>query len=273
MGPRYRFQGLQSGLDFYFPLLINIIVYGNQNAFGVLVDGEDRIMHAEMTHGDGVIMIGSEWVDWAKSPLDVGCKNTQRIHVRLESGLDEHCERARRAGARIVMEPADQFSGALAAYARSVLLPVSRRRDAWLNAHGPCRTCFRRRTHRSSFGAYRAAYRLGHLGAGPYYGSVTTAGLKHRGDQPSFRAFYDPAASLAKTPQGSGAIKVNYTLPADARAYATRWRVAASLLLHGDRTYMARDPDGHHWTFSQPVRQLSWAQIERDTGFKHKRSA
>ena len=122
------------------------------------------------------------------------------------------------------------IAGALAAYARSVLLPVSRRRDAWLDTHGPCWTCFRRRTHRSSFGAYRAAYRLGHLGAGPYYGSVTTAGLKHRGDQASFRACYDPAVSQ---PQGSGVARANYTLPAGARAYATRWRVAASLLLHG----------------------------------------
>jgi uncharacterized glyoxalase superfamily protein PhnB len=123
-----------------------------ENAFGfevseLLVDGAENIVHAEMTHGGGVVMVGSEWIDWARSPLSVDGKNTQRIHVRLESGIDEHCERARRAGARIVMEPKDQF--------------------------------------------------------------------------------------------------------------------------YGDRTYMAADLDGHHWTFSQPVRQVSREEIERVTGFKH----
>jgi uncharacterized glyoxalase superfamily protein PhnB len=37
--------------------------------------------------------------------------NTQRLHVRIERGIDEHCARARNAGAKIVMEPADQFYG------------------------------------------------------------------------------------------------------------------------------------------------------------------
>jgi uncharacterized glyoxalase superfamily protein PhnB len=77
----------------------------------VLTDSKDNIVHAEMTHDDGVIMIGSEFASWAKSPASVGGSNTQRVHVRLTAGIDEHCERARRAGARIVMEPADQFYG------------------------------------------------------------------------------------------------------------------------------------------------------------------
>ena len=89
-----------------------------QNAFGfeasqVLTAANGDIIHAEMSHGDGVVMIGSEfpaWA-WAVSPASIGGKNTQRIHVRLESGIDEHCARARRAGAEIAMEPADQFYG------------------------------------------------------------------------------------------------------------------------------------------------------------------
>lgn len=87
-----------------------------QKAFGfepseVLTDGEGNIVHAEMTYGDGVVMIGREWADWTRSPASVGGKNTQRVHVRVERGLDEHCARARQAGARIVMEPAEQFYG------------------------------------------------------------------------------------------------------------------------------------------------------------------
>ena len=87
-----------------------------QAAFGfepseVLTDSKDNIVHAEMTHGDGVIMVGSEFTSWAKSPASVGDCNTQRVHVRLEKGIDEHCASARKAGAKILMEPADQFYG------------------------------------------------------------------------------------------------------------------------------------------------------------------
>jgi uncharacterized glyoxalase superfamily protein PhnB len=87
-----------------------------QNAFGfepseVLTDAEGNIVHAEMTSGDGVVMIGTEWADWTRSPASLGGKNTQRVHVRIERGIDEHCARARRAGAKVVKEPEDQFYG------------------------------------------------------------------------------------------------------------------------------------------------------------------
>jgi uncharacterized glyoxalase superfamily protein PhnB len=87
-----------------------------QNAFGfeaseVLTDASGNIAHAEMSHGDGVVMIGSEWADWTRSPASLGGKNTQRVHVRIERDIDAHCARARAAGATIAMEPADQFYG------------------------------------------------------------------------------------------------------------------------------------------------------------------
>jgi uncharacterized glyoxalase superfamily protein PhnB len=124
-----------------------------QHAFGfeaseVLTAANGDIVHAEMSHGDGVVMIGSEFAEWAASPASIGGKNTQRVHVRLDSGIDAHCARARRAGAEIAMEPADQF--------------------------------------------------------------------------------------------------------------------------YGDRTYMALDHEGHHWTFSQPVRSASREEMEKATGFKYK---
>jgi uncharacterized glyoxalase superfamily protein PhnB len=87
-----------------------------ESAFGfepceVLTDALGHIVHAEMRHDGGVVMIGSDWADWTRSPVSLGGKNTQRVHVRLERGIDEHCARARQAGARIVMELADQFYG------------------------------------------------------------------------------------------------------------------------------------------------------------------
>lgn len=87
-----------------------------QAAFGfrmrhVLCDAEGNVVHAEMTYGDGVVMIGTEWAGWTRSPLAVDGKNTQRVNVRIDSGIDEHCAQARRAGAKIVKEPEDQFYG------------------------------------------------------------------------------------------------------------------------------------------------------------------
>ncbi|CAN5558473.1 VOC family protein [soil metagenome] len=87
-----------------------------RDAFGfdpseVLTDAEGNVVHAEMAHGDGVVMIGNEWADWTRSPASLGGKNTQRVHVRIERGIDEHCARARQAGAKIVKEPKDQFYG------------------------------------------------------------------------------------------------------------------------------------------------------------------
>jgi uncharacterized glyoxalase superfamily protein PhnB len=125
-----------------------------EQAFGfepseILTDAEGKIVHAEMTYGDGVVMIGSEWADWTRSPASLGGKNTQRIHVRIQRGIDEHCARARQAGAKILMEPADQF--------------------------------------------------------------------------------------------------------------------------YGDRTYIATDPEGHNWSFAQPVRDVSVREMENATGFKFER--
>ncbi|HET9388325.1 MAG TPA: VOC family protein [Steroidobacteraceae bacterium] len=87
-----------------------------ESAFGfepseVLTDAEGKIVHAEMTYGGGVVMIGGEWADWTRSPTSLGGKNTQRVHVQIQRDIDDHCARAKRAGAKIVMEPADQFYG------------------------------------------------------------------------------------------------------------------------------------------------------------------
>lgn len=106
------------------PAFISSIIYQDnraaikwlQNAFGfdaseVLTDASGAIVHAEMTHDDTVIMIGSEFAEWTRSPASVDGKNTQRVHARLGSGIDEHCARAWQSGAKIAMEPADQFYG------------------------------------------------------------------------------------------------------------------------------------------------------------------
>jgi uncharacterized glyoxalase superfamily protein PhnB len=69
------------------------------------------IVHAEMRFGNGLISIAQEWSEITRSPKSCGGKNTQQVHVQLESGIDAHCERARAAGGVVIQEPEDQFYG------------------------------------------------------------------------------------------------------------------------------------------------------------------
>lgn len=58
-------------------------------------------------------------------------------------------------------------------------------------------------------------------------------------------------------------------------AHCERAKAAGAVLLrapedqfYGDRTYTARDPEGHVWTFAQTVRSVSVQQMEQDSGLK-----
>jgi uncharacterized glyoxalase superfamily protein PhnB len=71
---------------------------------------DGQVVAAEMSFGDGRLTIGGAWEN-IKPPASVDGANTQTIHVSVDSDVDEHCERARAAGAKIVQEPADMFHG------------------------------------------------------------------------------------------------------------------------------------------------------------------
>lgn len=90
-----------------------------EEAFGlessmVILDGEDRVAHAEIGFRGGGLMLGGSWAESQVSPKNFGGRNTQSVHLHLGEGaelVDAHCARARAAGAQIVQEPADQFYG------------------------------------------------------------------------------------------------------------------------------------------------------------------
>jgi uncharacterized glyoxalase superfamily protein PhnB len=87
-----------------------------ETAFGfepimVILSANDEVMHSEMRFGDGVVMVGSEWSPMHKSPASIDGLNTQTVHVQMTGDVDAHCERARKAGAKIVREPETQFYG------------------------------------------------------------------------------------------------------------------------------------------------------------------
>jgi uncharacterized glyoxalase superfamily protein PhnB len=90
-----------------------------ERAFGfeitMAIDGPadaPEMCHYEMSYdGRGRIMVGGEWAAWVRSPASVSGANTQSVHVSLPGGVEQHCERARAAGAVIAAEPEDQFYG------------------------------------------------------------------------------------------------------------------------------------------------------------------
>ena len=77
----------------------------------LIEDNEGGVAHSEMRCGDSLVMIGGEWSADHQSPRSVGGKNTQAIHIQIDSDVDAHCARARAAGAEIIMEPENQFYG------------------------------------------------------------------------------------------------------------------------------------------------------------------
>lgn len=106
------------------PRLMSAVVYRDpkaalrwlETAFGfelfmLIEDGEGVLVHSEMRFGDAAIMIGNEWTEDHKSPASIGGKNTQTVHIAIETDLDAHCARAKAAGAEIIREPETQFYG------------------------------------------------------------------------------------------------------------------------------------------------------------------
>jgi uncharacterized glyoxalase superfamily protein PhnB len=79
-----------------------------------------------------------------------------------------------------------------------------------------------------------------------------------------------PASIGGKNTQG-----IHVHLPEGIDAHCERARAAGAVILeepadqfYGDRTYRARDLEGHVWTFAESVRKVSRVEAEEATGLK-----
>ena len=90
-------------------------------AFGfekqLVVPGEgDSVAHAQLTYGNGMIMLGSagkhggSYDELVRTPAEVGGANTQAPYV-IVADCKAHYERARAAGADIVLDLEDKDYG------------------------------------------------------------------------------------------------------------------------------------------------------------------
>lgn len=93
-----------------------------EQAFGfetttLVTDAEGRVGYSEMGFEGAFVSVGGEWEGpqiapaRMRSPASIDGIGTQFVRVGLTRGLDEHCARARAAGAHILEPPADQFYG------------------------------------------------------------------------------------------------------------------------------------------------------------------
>ena len=77
--------------------------------YGATMSGPDgKINHAAMQFGDGMIMMGYPGPKY-KNPKRLR-QATQSLYINVDD-VDKHFERARKAGAKILEEPADTFYG------------------------------------------------------------------------------------------------------------------------------------------------------------------
>lgn len=113
MSDFYRSKGLSSALSYRDP---KAAFRWLEEAFGfeslmVILDADGNLAHSEMTYGNSVVMIGTEWTEKHRSPKSIDGINTQTVHIQVDEDVDAHCERARKAGAKILQEPETQFYG------------------------------------------------------------------------------------------------------------------------------------------------------------------
>ena len=103
------------------PAIVPIIYYEDASsldwlvrAFGFelgekMVGPNSTIMHAELSYGDGLIMVGTPIPErtW-KTPKGLSGVLMQSVMVRVDD-VGAHCERARAAGAAILVEPEESY--------------------------------------------------------------------------------------------------------------------------------------------------------------------
>ena len=74
---------------------------------------------------------------------------------------------------------------------------------------------------------------------------------------------------------GANTANIHVDLGSDVDAHCERARQAGAVVemapadqFYGARTYRAKDPEGHVWTFAQTIRHVSREEAERVSGFK-----
>lgn len=105
--PTLRYRDGQAAIDWLckaFGFEVQLVVPNQSGA----------IAHAQLTYGNGMIMLGSatnnEFHELVKSPLESGGVGSQSVYIMVED-VDEHYRKAVAAGAKVVIKLKDEDYG------------------------------------------------------------------------------------------------------------------------------------------------------------------
>jgi uncharacterized glyoxalase superfamily protein PhnB len=280
-----------------------------EKAFGfettmLITDDNGNLAHSEMNFGDGYIMVGYEWAENMKAPSSVGGANTQRVSVHIDASADQHCERARAAGAIITQEPQDQPYGARTYVCKDLeghewnfneprpFVPGA------MEAGGMHVQQFRDEPAVTTLfpqAFYRDA-KAAVIWLGEAFGFEVSLIVENQdGSVRAHLAFQDtevalgsewsddadvrPSHSSPRSVGGANTQSIHVQLKEGIDAHCDRARGAGAVILqepedqfYGDRTYRALDPEGHMWSFGQTVKVTTPEEWEAATGLKTRTS-
>jgi uncharacterized glyoxalase superfamily protein PhnB len=105
------------------------------------------------------------------------------------------------------------------------------------------------------------------------FGFETTMAIEGPPDAPEMCHYEMSHRGRGRLMVGVSTCVVHVQLPADVDGHCARARAAGAIIVaepsdqfYGDRTYRAQDPEGHLWTFSEHVRDVSRAEAESALG-------
>jgi uncharacterized glyoxalase superfamily protein PhnB len=273
-----------------------------EKAFGFdttmrITDETGKLVHSEMEFGNGYIMVGDEWAENMKAPGSIGGANTQRLSVHIDSDVDAHCERARSAGARISMEPADQPYGArdyLAIDPEGHEWDFSQPKQAAPGEMERSGMKVERFGDEPAIGTFfPQAFYVDAKGAVEWltraFGFETAMLIESDAGLRAHLSFQGGEVAIGseyiweghpprRSPRSTGAANtqtVHVQLTSDIDAHCVRARAAGAQIaqepetqFYGDRTYRAIDAEGHMWTFGQTVQVMTPEEWDAASGLK-----
>lgn len=105
--PTLRYSNAKAAIDWLCE------AFGFEKHLVVAEDG-NRIAHAQLTFGNGMIMLSSikdnEYGRFIKQPIEMGGYETQAPYLIVDN-VDAHYDHAKSSGAVVLMEPEDQPHG------------------------------------------------------------------------------------------------------------------------------------------------------------------
>jgi uncharacterized glyoxalase superfamily protein PhnB len=275
----------------------------------LLTDAEGRLAHAEMELHGVRLGVAGEWEGAVlgrarmRSPASLEGQGSQFCRIELPAGVDfdQHCARARLAGAEITQAPQDEFYGDRTyrcldmeghvwtfSQPRRVVSPAEITAATGLvyavGGEAPTPRMEDARSAVTPYVSYRDpkvayAWLEAAFGLEPRLyvtddaGELVHAEMTFRGQTIGVSGAWSDRHAAPGEVQGRNTQTVHLQLVDDIDAHHARAVAAGAEIIrpletqaYGDRTYLALDLEGHVWSFGQTVAAMSPDQWDAQLG-------